>query len=383
MFRTLRLFSLIVIFSLLNVLPSISMNDDPQDLSRWMGRIPNNIKISELSVPGTHESCALRSEWGPTSYAKCQDLSLEEQLKIGIRFLDIRCGHFEKGLHVYHGVVDQKLSFKDVLNVCSSFLSTNSTECILMSVKEEDVDIPLFKKSHETNGNQTFEDAIRIAINPQLNGLFYLEKQIPKLGNVRGKIVLLRRFETHNNTQMGIDLRDWPYNTKGIKKTNDDRVVYSIQDVCEVNDNDKKYAFVKDHIDTSIKDNKNTLCINFTSGSSSPFGLNPREVAKGYLTSYTVLLAYPAQPIKIEGVNELLHENLPKKGSRIGIIAMDFCSQNLSQKIVNLNIFDTVEAIASLSSTGKIKAKSESLSVKHAKMKKSKKKHKKTKKDKK
>ena len=58
-------------------------------VKNWMSHIPNDKLISEISIPGTHDSAA-RFEDGIGSFIRCQDLTLTEQLNRGIRFFDIR-----------------------------------------------------------------------------------------------------------------------------------------------------------------------------------------------------------------------------------------------------------------------------------------------------
>ena len=65
--------------------------------TNWMRAVPDHINISELSIPGTHDSCA-RHNGHSLGFAKCQDLGLREQLDKGIRFIDIRVKRTKKGL---------------------------------------------------------------------------------------------------------------------------------------------------------------------------------------------------------------------------------------------------------------------------------------------
>ncbi|KAG5271699.1 hypothetical protein AALO_G00182990 [Alosa alosa] len=58
---------------------------EPYDIG-WMKSIDNNKFISDITVPGTHDTMALH--WG--SFVECQAWSLETQLKAGIRYLDLR-----------------------------------------------------------------------------------------------------------------------------------------------------------------------------------------------------------------------------------------------------------------------------------------------------
>ncbi|MBO4534753.1 MAG: hypothetical protein J5755_02320, partial [Clostridia bacterium] len=80
--------------------------------SAWMNDLSSGTLLSDISMPGSHDSGALRSG-GIYEFSNCQDLTIPKQLASGVRFLDIRLG-FKKGkLAVYHGPLYQKLFFED------------------------------------------------------------------------------------------------------------------------------------------------------------------------------------------------------------------------------------------------------------------------------
>lgn len=65
-----------------------------------------------MVIPGTHDSGAMHSIFDVAG--KCQDLNIQQQLKIGVRFLDIRLRLKNDELEVVHSFVEQKLSFRSV-----------------------------------------------------------------------------------------------------------------------------------------------------------------------------------------------------------------------------------------------------------------------------
>lgn len=115
-------------------------------LPGWMGSVADNTNLAALSIPGTHDSGARTEPVSGT--AKCQNLSIREQLDAGTRFLDIRCRHIGDAFAIHHGSIYQNLNFTDVLTACYSFLAANPTETIVMCVKEE---------YDPTNNTRTFE----------------------------------------------------------------------------------------------------------------------------------------------------------------------------------------------------------------------------------
>lgn len=56
-----------------------------------MSQLDDNKRLSEMTIPGTHDSGTYTLGDGPVdSAAKCQTQSIAEQLNNGIRYLDIR-----------------------------------------------------------------------------------------------------------------------------------------------------------------------------------------------------------------------------------------------------------------------------------------------------
>ena len=145
--------------------------------------------------------------------AQCQSTStpLSTQLHSGIRVLDIRLAAVPEPslrptadkhkLIAYHGLWPQKTPFTSILNDLFNFLSSpiGSKETIVMSIKQEDYTItpaPLFSKLvrdtiiHGPGG----WDNSKIETKTDDKGMWFLENRIPKLGEVRGKVVLFSRF---------------------------------------------------------------------------------------------------------------------------------------------------------------------------------------------
>jgi 1-phosphatidylinositol phosphodiesterase len=56
-------------------------------LESWMSEIPDETLLSNITVPGTHDSCACSN----IPFVRTQYLSISKQLDAGIRFFDLRC----------------------------------------------------------------------------------------------------------------------------------------------------------------------------------------------------------------------------------------------------------------------------------------------------
>jgi len=236
--------------------------------SNWMGSLPDSTSLASMSIPGTHDSGARYEPISGT--AKCQDLTIAEQLNIGVRFLDIRCRHIDNAFAIHHGSVYQNLNFDDVLNACFSFLNSNPTETIIMSVKEEHT-----PSNNTRSFEQTFDSYV--AKNPSK---WYLGTSIPNLGSVRGKIVLVRRFGA--GSAKGIDLTNWADNTTFT--VNIGSTTVKIQDQYVVPDNAVKWTKIQDMYNEAKNQNSSWLYINFTSGYKSLiFGIPSITTVSNYM----------------------------------------------------------------------------------------------------
>lgn len=174
----------------------------PLAAPKWMASISDQKQLSEITIPGTHNSCTFNA----TSISKCQNLKLDEQLMAGIRYIDIRCRHYYDVFELHHGREYLHLNFDYVLTACEAFLKEHNKECIVMLVQNE----------YQPAGNvKTFEQVFNEYVQ-RYPDLFYLGNTIPTLSRVRGKVVVLRRFYISpgsNSNNMGIDITAWPDNT--------------------------------------------------------------------------------------------------------------------------------------------------------------------------
>lgn len=71
-------------------------------LSSWMANLSDETLLSNMTIPGTHDSCARSS----IPFVRTQYLSITKQMEAGLRFLDLRLRvHADGQLYCYHGGV--------------------------------------------------------------------------------------------------------------------------------------------------------------------------------------------------------------------------------------------------------------------------------------
>lgn len=110
-----------------------------RDMSVWMRNIPDTVVLSHISLPGTHNSCALYGSFGPIALAVCQVWPLDIQLNTGVRLLDIRCRRDVAGLlPIYHGPCAQYTNLQETLVTCSAFLLANPSETLVIRMQTDE-----------------------------------------------------------------------------------------------------------------------------------------------------------------------------------------------------------------------------------------------------
>lgn len=268
--------------------PDYDDTPNPEFLNpAWMASIPGNRLLSEITMPGTHNTMAL---YGGV-YAECQTWSLASQLRAGVRFLDIRVRHANGKLTIHHGVSYQRAHFGDVLEGVTNFLQEYPTETVLMRLKEE------FSETGDIYG------AVVDYINRYSHwGLLWHSRLVPTMNEARGKIIILQNF---NGPDLGMR-----YDSMDIA---DDWKVPTVAHVQE------KWQSVYNHLEAAPSGNKAQIFLTFSSGSG--VFAHPRAVA--------------------ELINPQLYEYLRAKtglNQRFGIICMDFPAAPIIKMIIDFQL---------------------------------------------
>lgn len=268
--------------------------------NNWMSALDPDLSLTQLSIPGTHDSMArYEPVWGT---AKCQNLALADQLNAGVRYLDIRCRHLNDSFVMHHGSVYQNANFNDVLNAAAQFLAANPSEAIVMSVKEE------YNASGDTRTfEQTFDSYV--AQNP---GLWNLDAGVPTIRQGRGKITLLRRFGA-GSLPKGIDATNWADNATFVSG------ILDIQDDYVVSSDNTKWNQITALFGSAYSGSQSSLYLNYTSG-------------------YQSFLGIPNIPTVSNTINPKLSSYFSGNPTgRYGVVAMDFVDANTAALIYNKN----------------------------------------------
>lgn len=224
------------------------------NLNAWMAPLPDSTPLGALSMPGTHNAPTCHK--APPS-VRCQAVSPRQQLENGVRFFDLRVqvptpyDPNSDSLILVHAVFPIALSgtkyFRDLYNEIRSFLDANPSETLVVSFKREgtgdgkDEQLGRILKDHYTNPQQWFT-----------------QPRVPSLGEARGKVVLLRRFNIDDQLKgqwegrgWGIGAAVWADNTPCAMCPSGDVCVQDFYEVMEDASIDKKIELAKAHMERS------------------------------------------------------------------------------------------------------------------------------------
>jgi 1-phosphatidylinositol phosphodiesterase len=297
----------------------------------WMTALKDSVLLSELSIPGTHDSMA---RYG-SNIPKAQTMTLEQQLDSGIRLIDIRCWHVLNTFEINHGPVYQGTNLGDVLKTVVGFLVNHPGETVVMRIKEEFTDI---------QNTESFEKGFTTRYwNNYIDYFYHEPSNNPPLSLMRGKIVLLENFSDktygiHYDKGNGFDIQD-------------DFHLDSNADLYN------KWQHVKAQLKQANDGDTNVKFINFLSGSGGSF---PYFVASGHFdpgTSSARLATGRTTPgwkswkdfprvncaigictIAYEGTNVLTYDRLGHDyKKRVGLLFADFPGPGLIERTIALN----------------------------------------------
>jgi hypothetical protein len=104
----------------------------------WMTALPDQLDIRQVSIPGSHDS----GSKDLLALAKCQDMSITDQLNSGIRFLDLRLTPVGSGSIVNFSLMTSHTfvsttNVKEVLKDVNLFLTNNPKEIVLIKIARD------------------------------------------------------------------------------------------------------------------------------------------------------------------------------------------------------------------------------------------------------
>ncbi len=310
------LLCLAVFVVMMYVIPSVEApkQEGVAGSDSWMEGLSDGMYISEVTLPGTHDSATKNVQLA--YFSKCQSLDIRGQLDAGFRYLDIRLGVDGDELKLMHGFTNCQKGFlptsgtlmlDDVLSQCYSFLDAHPEEFVVFAVKYEQVSIP----------TADFENLLYSYIAKD-SGRWLLTDSIPSVGDARGKLVLLRRFA--DEAGLGA-LSGLPF-IWAEQRGNDD---VSLNSVGEPNGSYTLYVQDRFKYDTEDKWNA------FTEGCAKASG-GPETIALNFLsTNGPASFGHPYKYAKA------LNPRFAESSAFSGWVILDFVTPALAEHIYSKN----------------------------------------------
>ncbi len=291
--------------------------------TEWMLEIPDDTFVSSVTIPGTHNSGAVNIF--PGYFVQCQNQDIPTQLVNGFRYFDFHLAistdsdgkkrlNFANGIwnaRTKFNIFSGKLYFDAVVEKIASFLKAHPSETVIIGVKKE---------RSEDNARE-FQQAVLDEINKQPE-LWYIKNRIPRIGEVRGKIIFARCYtDVTGAVDSGLNF-NWtsqdspevvplPYEAHSINM----KSTLWVQDRHKYNLENKINAY-RDTL-TDAQAGGDDFVLNFLSTESTGLFSHPKHFAK-YLNS------------------DLLEYKLSSNTS-YGVIAVDFANKDIAKHIYNSN----------------------------------------------
>ena len=246
-------------------LPAIS---GASEGNNWITNLNDKIYVQQLSIPGTHDSGTKDVTF---DLGRTQNLSIEDQFKMGIRAFDLRPAYrnYTNSFYIYHGVTCTSYKFEDVLSYFKEQLAANPSEFVLIQMRHETEDFPIPLKNTDKwdeiyNVLKTFDDFI-VQWKPDLT-----------IGECRGKMIIFTRNDYKKRSKAALVTGFGDNNrSEATLSCNGQSSVYYVQDYYKTGSDGgkQKLAYLYGLYDTTWKFNQATnnfpWALNHTSGYTS------------------------------------------------------------------------------------------------------------------
>jgi len=301
--------------------PAMAANISSTD---WMETVPDETKLSNMSIPGTHDSCTQHVDM--RYIFQCQDASVATQLKYGYRYLDMRLvlekRSGQETLVLKHNIARCKVSdspfsrtltLADVLKDVYAFLDEHPSETVILCMKAEN------SKDDVADVQSVLYEAIS-----REPDRWYLKNEIPTLGEVRGKIVLATRFD--DKLAVGSERCGLYF---GWADQGDRTVLENPTAVSAINGSETLCVQDRYNYDTDDKINAIRTCLDNSQAAEDTFFLNFTS------TSGSGAVGFPKEYAK--HINLDLYDYDWQAGTAYGIVIVDFAPKKIAEKIYQTN----------------------------------------------
>lgn len=160
----------------------------------WMSFLPDSAYITDISIPGTHDAAMARLDTSAGKESRrTQQYYIDEMLAAGVRHFDTRLGLENGTITLVHSsdadALDHDgndLTFATLLSWVSGFLDKHPDETVIMQIMADEKESEV-----ERAALAWINNFIR---NDEEGDLIWVGDHVPTLGEVRGKVVIVSRF---------------------------------------------------------------------------------------------------------------------------------------------------------------------------------------------
>ncbi len=279
----------------------------------WMSGISNELMISQVSIPGTHDSVADEGACGIT-----QSESISQQLNAGVRFFDFRTRFFQDSFPMHHGNCFLNTHFDDEMRHIKTFLIDNPSEFVIVMMKLE----------HTEEGNSKTYQQVFDAYLEELNmrNMWDFSSSFISVAQARGKVILINR--TNGRLSGGVIASSWSDNIEGtqnVGRFNEFRV----QDYYNLG-----YSFLWPG--DRVNDKKSVIKALLNEAANNTSGV---KMTLNFSSGYYIQTVAPN--LLNDDINPWLEDELEgREKDHIGIIISDYKNNNkqgLKDKIIEKN----------------------------------------------
>lgn len=239
---------------------------------QWLSLLDDDTPLTALSLPGTHD--AATGEGTTMSVGVTQSLTLQQQWDAGVRVFDLRPGYkkvrkslfrYVNELHIYHGIVETKISFANAIKCLTGNLQAHPEEFAVVVMRFEN-DSPLYNDRSVWNSLMSaylaneLPAAYKVDYHPGLT-----------LGDVRGKLLILSRDAYADRPATGGFISGWSHSDAGttggvITSATGMTAPLNVQDWYSVSDVNTKCNALCNFVRLSSAAETGRLTINHASG---------------------------------------------------------------------------------------------------------------------